>query len=614
MSPKFWFRTARNMVFRRRPYFAHLAFTHHCNLRCRFCHIPEERVEEQDTEGMKRIIDRLDRLGIAILSVSGGGEPLLRKDFATLLNYAADKGLFTKITSNGTMPRAKYEELLASRVDEIAISLDGVRGNELPFGHVGPRILETLRYLNDHLPSGKLLTINVTISYANRHQVEEIVDYCAREFPRARIWLNPVVVGQGKLRVATQLKVNPDYLRRVDAPTLLTPGFYKSACEEYYRTETFNWDCLAGEFFFDIKPNGDLWICQDHPAEAPLNILDPDFDRKYRQSDFSHRRMCSGCTYSCYYITQKSFEPHTWPGMAGIWWKTRTEPQEPCRKTAEQYGWAAGLLHFSAGRLLTVAQVAARSVLWLLMLVALWGGQAAKGQGTAGLAEPQEVIVRMEQCNARRADALRSYLSRRRYSACSTFLHRNAYLVVEARYDALEGKEFRVIERGGSQSVARRVFLPMLETERLNSRSPWREAVEISRRNYMFIYEGYDPEAQAYILRADPKTHGKYLLRGRIWVNAEDFAIQRIEGEPAQRPSFWVRRTRFVHQYAKFGSFWLPVSNRTEVELRVFGRASMGIDYFDYDWQPRLDCDCHAPLLVVQPLPLQAVTRRDATP
>jgi hypothetical protein len=42
-----------------------------------------------------------------------------------------------------------------------------------------------------------------------------------------------------------------------------------------------------------------------------------------------------------------------------------------------------------------------------------------------------------------------------------------------------------------------------------------------------------------------------------------------------------------VHDYAKFGDFWFPVHNRTEVELRLFGRSTMGIDYFDYDWQPR---------------------------
>jgi len=244
---------------------------------------------------------------------------LLRADFAILLNHAANKGMYTKITSNGTLPVVKYEELLASRVAEIAISLDGVRGNDLPYSHVGPKILATLRYLNDDLPRSKRLTVNITVSPSNCDQVDDIVAYCTQQFPNARLWLNPVVVGQGKLRVPTQLKVNPDFLHRIDSPTLLTPGFYKEGCKEYYRNESYKWKCLAGELFLDIKPNGDFWICQDHPAETSLNILDEDFEWKYRRADFSHRRACGGCTYSCYWITQKSFKPGAWPGMAGVW-------------------------------------------------------------------------------------------------------------------------------------------------------------------------------------------------------------------------------------------------------------------------------------------------------
>lgn len=364
MSGKFLFRTFRNVVFRRKPYFAHLAFTHHCNLRCRFCHIREERIQELDTAGMKRIIDRLDELGVAVISVSGGGEPLLRADFAELLNYAASKGLYTKITSNGTMPQAEYRQLLDSGVREIGISLDGVEGNDLPYSHCGPRILEALRFLNDNLPEGKTLTINITVSASNRDKVDEIVAYCTREFPKARVWLNPVVVGTGKLRVQKEEKVNPGYLYQIESPTLLTPAFYKKACREYYDSETYDWGCLAGEMFFDIKPNGDFWLCQDVAPSEPLNILDADFARKRRQSDFGHRRECAGCTYSCYYVVQKSLQPSFWPGVAEMWWKQNTRPDEPCRRTERKYGSLAAFAHFLASRALTPAWRAAHAALW----------------------------------------------------------------------------------------------------------------------------------------------------------------------------------------------------------------------------------------------------------
>lgn len=613
MSPKFWLRTCRNLLFRTRPYFAHLALTHRCNLRCRFCHIPEQVVPEQDTDGIKRIIDRLDQLGVAVLSVSGGGEPLLRPDFATLLNYAVGKGLYTKITSNGTMSTAKYAELLATRVSEIAISLDGVLGNDLPHSHVGPKILESLRYLNDHLPDGKRLTINITVSPSNRAQVGEIVASCTREFPRARLWLNPVVVGQGKLRVPTDQKVNPDFLRRIDSPTLLAPGFYKKGCDDYYRQETYNWDCLAGELFFDIKPNGDFWMCQDHPLPAPLNILDPDFEQKYRQTDFSSRRECSGCTYSCYWLTQKSFEPAAWPGMAGVWWKSNTQPDEPCRQTAEQRGHLAGLLHFLGSRFLASARLTARAATSLVLLLTLVGVPPSLAQIEPAPAPWEDVIARMEQANAQRRAELASFRGRRRYSAANSFLSRRAYLEVQADYATPDEIRFQVLDREGSRTIERRVFQPMLETEQTNIRLPARNDVEICRRNYTFTFEQYDDKERAFVFNAVPRTSNKYLFRGRIWVDDSDFAIRRIEGEPSKKPSFWVSRTHFVHDYRKFGDFWFPVQNRTEVNLRLFGRASVGIDYYDYDWQPRSERRLSDSVSPLHPLPAAATPAAQAS-
>ncbi len=112
MNWKYEFRTLRNAISRELPSFAHLGITHRCNLRRRFCHIPEEPIEELDPGGMRREIDVLDRLGVAVLSISGGGEPLPRKDFAAIVDYAAGKRINTKLTSNGAMPQERFQTFL----------------------------------------------------------------------------------------------------------------------------------------------------------------------------------------------------------------------------------------------------------------------------------------------------------------------------------------------------------------------------------------------------------------------------------------------------------------------------------------------------------------------
>jgi hypothetical protein len=80
----------------------------------------------------------------------------------------------------------------------------------------------------------------------------------------------------------------------------------------------------------------------------------------------------------------------------------------------------------------------------------------------------------------------------------------------------------------------------------------------------------------------EPKTQNKYLARGKIWVDAEDYAIIRVDGKPAKSPSFWVKSVHFVHDYDKFGAFWFPVLNHSVTDVRIFGATEMTIEYFDY--------------------------------
>ena len=93
----------------------------------------------------------------------------------------------------------------------------------------------------------------------------------------------------------------------------------------------------------------------------------------------------------------------------------------------------------------------------------------------------------------------------------------------------------------------------------------------------------------AYVLSVTPKTANKYLIDGKIWVNANDYSIVRIEGQPAKNPSFWVRSVHFVHTYQKVGQFWFASSTRTTSGIRIFGESQLTIDNSDYALNPPAD-------------------------
>ena len=85
-----------------------------------------------------------------------------------------------------------------------------------------------------------------------------------------------------------------------------------------------------------------------------------------------------------------------------------------------------------------------------------------------------------------------------------------------------------------------------------------------------------------YVMRVEPLRQTKFLYRGTIWIDAQDFAVTRIEAEPAKNPSFWTTRSQIHHQYEKIGEFYLPALNQTITDVRVGGKAVLTIKYLNY--------------------------------
>ena len=223
---------------------------------------------------------------------------------------------------------------------------------------------------------------------------------------------------------------------------------------------------------------------------------------------------------------------------------------------------------------------------WGILLLGLHA-PASSAPGIPPMLAPEQILARMEKRYEQQLQALGSYQDRRRYSVTHPLLGKGTYWVVEENFLAPEEKRFQVVDRGGSGAVQHRVFARLLEVEKETARESVRPEVDLCRKNYDFSFQGYDAKADAYVFRVEPRGSNEYLLRGKIWVNAQDFAVQRIEGEPAKRHSVFIRQVRFVHEFARFGNYWFPVHHRSETDLRLFGRAVLEISYSDYQWQPQ---------------------------
>lgn len=196
-----------------------------------------------------------------------------------------------------------------------------------------------------------------------------------------------------------------------------------------------------------------------------------------------------------------------------------------------------------------------------------------------------QVINHVAEMNEVRAKALESYSSLRSYHLeCHCLSHKTADMVVRADYQAPNKKVFTIVSESGSGTVRNRAFKKLLEAEQESMREENQQRSAIVQENYTFQLSDYQKtdKGEFYVLEAQPRTKNKFLFRGRIWVDAKDFAITRVEGEPAVNPSWWTVKTDFKRSYQKIGDFWLPESNESETKLRVFGTAVLSIEYHDY--------------------------------
>jgi hypothetical protein len=197
-----------------------------------------------------------------------------------------------------------------------------------------------------------------------------------------------------------------------------------------------------------------------------------------------------------------------------------------------------------------------------------------------------QVVNNLVRKDEERAQALRHYESIRVYRLSYRGFpgDRDAEMTVAATYDSPSTKNFKVISQSGSKLIVDRVFKRLLESEKEAAEPDIRARTQLNRANYDIALTGFESsdKGSQYVLTVYPKTKSKYLYRGKVWVDGTDFAVTRIDAEPAQNPSFWTKKNEIHHEYMKVQDFWLPRRNESVSYIRLGGRATLTIEYDNY--------------------------------
>ena len=222
-------------------------------------------------------------------------------------------------------------------------------------------------------------------------------------------------------------------------------------------------------------------------------------------------------------------------------------------------------------------------------LIAVLAVAIAAGDSIPSLPNADEVVAKLVAHDNERQARLRGYTANRRYVLENRGHHKRAEMLVRVIGREDGSKRFEVVSESGWGGARKHVFPRLLQAETEAARPDVRARSRITPENYKFAMTGMENvrSRPAYVLEIEPKTSNKYLARGRIWVDADEYAVMRVEGQPAKNPSIWFKSVHFAHDYDKSGAFWFPVLDHSMTDVRIFGATEMTIEYFDYVTEPR---------------------------
>src|SRR5437667_8288828 len=164
-----------------RPFMVMFETTLHCNMKCGYCAIWQSQ-QPEDRAGRERVFARMDEaadFGVFAWSFSGG-EPLMNPHMSDYVEYAARKGFYTSMPTNG-LALKKYAEACV-KLDQLEVSIDTLDREKFAQrrGIDGlPTILSALDYITGNLRYNTI-QINAAVDLENIEDLPALARYCQK--------------------------------------------------------------------------------------------------------------------------------------------------------------------------------------------------------------------------------------------------------------------------------------------------------------------------------------------------------------------------------------------------------------------------------------------------
>lgn len=245
--------------------------TSQCNRNCHFCYSVENNPMELSTIKICEGIERLNTLGLNALNVTGG-EPMLRSDFSDICGYAKRRGIFTTLSTNGTL--LNDPQTLRGVIDCLSISLDSLESCTTPPFHNNINQVQPFISLYNENSIEYLLKINTIVTQRNCKLLQDIADYLRNSCPSVH-WKLIQPSNRGRARDTSVNKIElTQFYELVDSLRSLNPDLSISS-----------WPSgnTIGAYYIIINTEGHLYLPKANDYEFISSLWDPNLFAKLQE-------------------------------------------------------------------------------------------------------------------------------------------------------------------------------------------------------------------------------------------------------------------------------------------------------------------------------------------
>jgi radical SAM protein with 4Fe4S-binding SPASM domain len=334
------------------PFLVVWDFTKACNLKCKHCYesAGHPLKDELTTIQAKIAIDHFKDEGVVAIAFSGG-EPLMRRDFFEIADYAYKKDFYVSLATNGTLITPSVaKKIKEAGVSYVEVSLDGFEREHDQLRGVRGAWKKACDGIRNCVSVGLDTCIAITATRYNVKNLPDFLEFVERELHPSRVIVfNFVPTGRARDMINADLEPQqreellemlyskmvskncpidffstaPQYsvvsLRFANGPAVSTHFTNKVAIEAFRgRTKVlseFIGGCGAGRLYCGLEPNGDVTPCVFMPIRIG-NIRKNRLGEIWRSSrilrlirdrdlfkgcgDCDYKYVCGGCRARAY--------------------------------------------------------------------------------------------------------------------------------------------------------------------------------------------------------------------------------------------------------------------------------------------------------------------------